>query len=428
MFQDRAKVILCSGAGGNGHVSFRREKYVPDGGPDGGDGGKGGDVIFVVDPSMNTLTDYRHVRKLSAQNGEEGQKRNCHGKKGQDLILKVPEGTVIRDVATGKVIQDMSGDMKRYKILTGGAGGLGNQHFATSTMQAPKYAKPGGKSRSVEVELELKLIADVGLIGFPNVGKSTFLSRVTNADPKIGNYHFTTLEPMLGVVNVPEVPEYVIADIPGLIEGAADGVGLGHEFLKHIQRTKVLLHLVDGASTEGRDPVSDIRAIQEELGKYDGDLLKKPQIIVLNKMDMASDKKEEVVRKIQEAFPDLEYPVFTISAATGEGVRQVLLKVAEILSKLPKKPNVYESEEDPDQTDNTPGTLAVYRKDDHTFVVTGTKIDKMLGYTNLDSEKGFLFFQKFLEEQGINKQLKAQGVEEGDTVIVGDVTFEYLSE
>lgn len=426
MFADKARVILCSGKGGNGHVSFRREKYVPDGGPDGGDGGKGGDVIIVTDTALNTLSDYRHVHKLSAQNGEEGGKKNCHGKKGQDLILKVPEGTVIREAETGKVIMDMSGDRKRYTILTGGVGGLGNQHFATSTMQAPKYAKPGGPARSIEVIFELKVIADVGLIGFPNVGKSTFLSHVTNAQPKIANYHFTTLNPILGVVNYPNIPEFVIADIPGLIEGAADGIGLGHEFLKHIQRTKILVHLVDGASAEGRDPIADIKAINAELGKYDGDLLKKPQIIALNKMDLIPDQKDEVIEKVKEAFKEEGYPVFAISAVSGRGLKELLFAMKQELDQFPREPMVYASEVDPDHADLSEGSLSVYRKPDNSFVVEGTKIDKMLGYTNLDSEKGFIFFQKFLHENGINKMLEDQGCEEGDTVWVGNMAFEYF--
>jgi GTP-binding protein len=303
MFSDQAKIVIRSGKGGDGHVSFRREKYVPDGGPDGGDGGKGGDVYFVVDQRVNTLAEYRHIKKFSAEDGEEGKKRNCHGKNGEDLILHVPEGTVVYD-SEGKVIIDMSGDTKEYKVLTGGRGGLGNQHFATSTMQAPKYAKPGGDAKEIEVRLELKVIADVGLVGFPNVGKSTFLSRVTNANPKIGNYHFTTLEPMLGVVNYEDVPEFVIADIPGLIEGASSGVGLGIQFLRHIERTKVLVHFVDGASVEGRDPIADIKAINKELGEYDPDLLRRPQIIVANKMDACQGENADIVDRIKESFKE----------------------------------------------------------------------------------------------------------------------------
>ena len=278
MFADRATIIIKSGKGGDGHVSFRREKYVPDGGPDGGDGGKGGDVIFVVDEGLNTLTDYRHRRKFAAQPGEEGGKRNCHGKNGEDLILKVPEGTVIKDAESGKVIADMSGENRRQVILRGGRGGLGNQHYATSTMQAPKYAQPGGDSIEIEVKLELKVIADVGLVGFPNVGKSTLLSRVTNAQPKIANYHFTTLQPNLGVVDLDGAKGFVIADIPGLIEGASEGVGLGLEFLRHIERTKVMIHMVDAAGTEGRDPVADIIAINKELEAYALHLAHSPRL------------------------------------------------------------------------------------------------------------------------------------------------------
>ena len=265
MFADRAKIYIRSGKGGDGHVSFRREKYVPNGGPDGGDGGMGGSVIFEVDEGLNTLTDFRHIRKYCAQDGENGGKRNCRGKNGNDIIIKIPQGTVIKELESGKIIADMSGENRRQVILSGGKGGNGNQHYATSTMQAPKYAQPGQPAKELNLFLELKVIADVGLVGFPNVGKSTFLSRVTNARPKIANYHFTTLNPNLGVVDLDGGNGFVIADIPGLIEGASEGVGLGHEFLRHIERTKVLIHLVDAASTEGRDPIGDIYAINKEL-------------------------------------------------------------------------------------------------------------------------------------------------------------------
>lgn len=264
MFADRAKIFIRSGKGGDGHVSFRRELFVPNGGPDGGDGGKGGDIIFEVDEGLNTLNDYRHKAKYCAQPGEEGGKKRCHGKNGTDLILKVPEGTLIKDAESGKVIADMSGDNKRQIVLKGGRGGKGNMNYATATMQVPKYAQPGQSAKELWVQLELKVIADVGLVGFPNVGKSTFLSRVTNARPKIANYHFTTLNPNLGVVDLDGGKGFVIADIPGLIEGASEGVGLGHEFLRHIERTKVIIHVVDAASTEGRDPVDDIYKINEE--------------------------------------------------------------------------------------------------------------------------------------------------------------------
>ena len=285
MFADRAKIIIRSGKGGDGHVSFRREKYVPDGGPDGGDGGRGGDVIFEVDDGLNTLIDYRHRRKFSATNGEEGGKKRCHGSDGKDIILKVPAGTVIKEAESGQVIADMSGENRRQIVLKGGRGGNGNMHYATSTMQAPKYAQPGQEAKELEVLLELKVIADVGLVGFPNVGKSTLLSRVTNATPKIANYHFTTLSPNLGVVDLEDGRGFIIADIPGLIEGASEGVGLGHEFLRHIERTKVMIHLVDAASTEGRDPIDDIYKINAELAAYNADLEKRPQVIAANKID-----------------------------------------------------------------------------------------------------------------------------------------------
>ena len=285
MFADRAKVFIKSGKGGDGHVSFRRELYVPNGGPDGGDGGRGGDVIFQVDKGKNTLVDFRHVRKYIAKDGQEGGKKRCHGADADDLIVKVPEGTVLKDFETGKVIADMSGDNQREVILRGGRGGLGNMHFATSTMQVPKYAQPGQPGAELWVQLELKVIADVGLVGFPNVGKSTLLSVVSNAKPEIANYHFTTLNPHLGVVDLGDGAGFVMADIPGLIEGASEGIGLGHAFLKHIERTKVLVHVVDGASVEGRDPLEDIKTINRELEAYNPELLKRPQVIAANKMD-----------------------------------------------------------------------------------------------------------------------------------------------
>ena len=299
MFADRAKIYIRSGKGGDGHVSFRREKYVPNGGPDGGDGGNGGSVIFEVDEGLNTLTDFRHIRKYCAQDGEQGGKRNCRGKNGADIIVKVPEGTVIRELESGKIIADMSGGNRRQTIISGGKGGNGNQHYATSTMQAPKYAQPGQPAKELNLFLELKVIADVGLVGFPNVGKSTLLSRVTNARPKIANYHFTTLNPNLGVVDLDGSNGFVIADIPGLIEGASEGVGLGHEFLRHIERTKVLIHLVDAASTEGRDPIADIYAINKELEAYNADIAHRPQVIAANKID-AIYGEENPIQKIRD--------------------------------------------------------------------------------------------------------------------------------
>ena len=425
MFADRAKIIIKSGKGGNGHVSFRREKYVPNGGPDGGDGGNGGDIIFLVDDGVNTLSDYRYKRKFAAQSGEEGGKRNCHGKNGEDLILKVPEGTVIKDAESGKVIADMSGENKRQVILKGGRGGLGNQHFATSTMQAPKYAQPGQEAIEIEVLLELKEIADVGLVGFPNVGKSTLLSRVTNAQPKIANYHFTTLSPNLGVVDLDGGKGFVIADIPGLIEGASEGIGLGHEFLRHIERTKVMIHMVDAASTEGRDPIADIYAINKELENYNPELLKKPQVIAANKIDAIYGDENDIIEQLKTEFEPKEIKVFPISAVSGKGLKELLYYVSDLLDHMDDAPIVYEQEFDPALHFFKDEAYTVERADDGAFVVEGPKIDKMLGYTNIESEKGFLFFQKFLKEQGILKELEEMGIVDGDTVRMYGHEFDY---
>ncbi len=425
MFADRAKIILKSGKGGDGHVSFRREKYVPNGGPDGGDGGKGGDVIFQVDDGLNTLTDFRHRRKFAAEAGQEGGKKNCHGRNGQDLILKVPEGTIIKDAESGRVIADMSGDNRRQIILKGGRGGLGNQHFATATMQAPKYAQPGQEAIEIEVLLELKVIADVGLVGFPNVGKSTFLSRVTNAQPKIANYHFTTLQPNLGVVDMEEGFGFVIADIPGLIEGASEGVGLGHEFLRHIERTKVMIHIVDAAGTEGRDPIADIKAINQELYNYNPDLLKKPQVIAANKIDAIYGDENDIIKSLKDEFEKDGIKVFPISAVSGKGLKELLYEVKRLLDRCPKETFVYEQEYDPALNFFKEEPYTITRDDDASFVVEGPKIEKMLGYTNIESEKGFLFFQKFLKEQGILAELEDMGIQDGDTVRMYGHEFDY---
>lgn len=422
MFCDHARIVIRSGKGGDGHVSFRREKYVPDGGPDGGDGGKGGDVIFVIDSSNNTLRDYRFKRKFSAEDGEEGKKRNQHGKNGKDLILKVPEGTVIYD-KNKKVIIDMSGNNKSFTILKGGIGGKGNQHYKTSTMQAPKYAKPGGDAKEIEVFLELKVIADVGLIGFPNVGKSTFLSCVTNAKPLIKNYHFTTLSPILGVVNLYDLEEFVIADIPGIIEGASSGVGLGLDFLKHIERTKVFVHLVDGASVEGRDPIDDIYAINNELKKYNPNLLNREQIIVLNKMDMYPYKIDELVKKVKEEFKGIS--VYAISAVTGMGIKELLYKISEERKKFSKDVTIYESEVNISSENEIDNNITVYKGNDNIFYIEGERVKKMLGYTNLESERGFLFFQNFIKKTGIQKELDRLSIKDGDTVDVYGYLFEY---
>lgn len=426
MFADQSRIVIKSGKGGDGHVSFRREKYVPDGGPDGGDGGQGGDIIFEIDESLNTLTEFRHVRKFVATSGDEGAKKNCHGKSGEDLILKVPAGTILREANTGKIIADMSGENRRQRVLRGGHGGKGNQHYATPTMQAPKYAQPGQLAQELEVLMELKVIADVALVGFPNVGKSTLLARVTNAKPKIANYHFTTLDPNLGVVDLENGNGFVIADIPGLIEGAADGVGLGHEFLRHIERTKVIIHIVDAASTEGRDPVADIRAINKELEAYNPDLLKKPQVIAANKMDAIYGETNEIIDSLKSEFETDELKVFPISAVSGQGIRELLFHVSYLLSKVQKEPIVFEREyfsEDLGKMEE--GVKVTYDQKEKEYVVEGPAVERMLGYTNIDSEKGFLFFQNYLKDKGILKQLEELGVNEGDTIRLYGLSFEY---
>ena len=426
MFADSAKIIIKSGKGGNGHVSFRREKYVPNGGPDGGDGGHGGNLIFQVDEGLNTLGDFRHKRKYVAENGEDGKKRNCHGKNGEDLVVKVPAGTIVRDAESGKVIADMSGDNKRQIVLKGGRGGLGNQNFATATMQAPKYAQPGQPGIELEVRLELKVIADVGLVGFPNVGKSTLLARVTNARPKIANYHFTTLNPNLGVVDLEGTGGFVIADIPGLIEGASQGVGLGHEFLRHIERTKAIIHIVDAASVEGRDPIADIYAINQELKDFNPELLKKPQVIAANKIDVIYDEAESALPILKEEFEPQGIQVFPISAVSGKGLKELLYYVNELLLKLDAPPVVYEQEFFPETAVFKSDAYTVeYNQKDNVYVVEGPKIEKMLGYTNIDSEKGFLFFQNFLREHGILEDLEHAGISEGDTVRMYGWEFDY---
>lgn len=427
MFADRAKIFIRSGKGGDGHVSFRRELYVPNGGPDGGDGGRGGDVIFEVDESLNTLQDYRHRQKYAAKDGEQGGKRRCHGKDADDIVLKVPEGTVIKEFESGKVIADMSGENRRQVVLKGGKGGLGNQHFATSTMQIPKYAQPGQPSQELWVSLELKVIADVGLVGFPNVGKSTLLSRVTNAQPKIANYHFTTLNPNLGVVDLDGAKGFVIADIPGLIEGASEGVGLGHEFLRHIERTKMMIHVVDAAGSEGRDPVDDIYKINAELEAYNPEIAKRPQVIAANKTDLIFNdgEAEDPVERLKKEFESKGMKVFSISGATGAGIKELLYYVSEELSKVDDKPIVFEQEYFPDEELIYIDLPYTVEKEDDMYVVEGPKIEKMLGYTNLDSEKGFAFFQKFLKDTGILDELEAAGIQEGDTVKMYGLQFDY---
>ena len=423
MFADSAKIFIKSGKGGDGHVSFRRELFVAAGGPDGGDGGKGGDIIFEVDEGLNTLTDFRMKRKYVAGDGEPGGKRRCHGADAKNLIIKVPEGTVIKDFESGKVIADMSGENRREVILRGGKGGFGNMNFATATMQVPKFAKPGQPGKEMFVLLELKVIADVGLVGCPNVGKSTLLSRVSNAKPKIANYHFTTLDPHLGVVDVKGAGGFVMADIPGLIEGASEGVGLGHDFLRHIERTKVLVHVVDAASTEGRDPVEDIKTIMNELKGYDESLLDRPQVIAANKIDAIYDEENDNIKRIREAFPDIK--VFPISGVSGKGIPELLYELVNILSTIDRTPTVFEKEFEIDYSSDKNLPFTVEIDEDGVFVVEGPRIEKMLGYTNLDSEKGFDFFQKFLKTSGVLEKLEEAGIEDGNTVRMYGHEFDY---
>lgn len=426
MFADRAKIFIKSGKGGDGHVSFRRELFVPNGGPDGGDGGKGGDVIFVVDEGVNTLTDYRHIRKYKAQDGEEGGKKNCHGADGEDIILKVPAGTVIKDAETGKVILDMSNKTEPVVLLKGGRGGKGNRHYVTSVMQAPKYAQPGQAAKEMWVTLELKVIADVGLVGFPNVGKSTFLSRVTNAKPKIANYHFTTLNPNLGVVDLDENNGFVIADIPGIIEGASEGVGLGFEFLRHIERTKVLIHMVDAASTEGRDPIVDIETINKELATYNDKLSKRPQVIAANKCDaLYGDDYETVIQMLKDEYEPKGIKVFPISAVSGKGLNELLWYVNGLVKEAEVDVVEFEPEMEIDFPDNPELPFEVWKDEDGIFRVEGPRIERMLGYTNLESEKGFAFFQNFLKDNGILDKLEELGINEGDTVKLYGLEFDY---
>lgn len=429
MFADRARIYVRSGKGGDGHVSFRREKYVPNGGPDGGDGGNGGDVIFVVDEGMNTLTNYRHVTKYKAGDGEEGGKKNCHGRNGADIVLKVPPGTVVKDSETGKVILDMAYKKEPVVFLKGGRGGRGNRTYVTSTMQAPKYAQPGQPAKELTVDLELKCIADVGLVGYPSVGKSTFLARVTNARPKIAAYHFTTLVPNLGVVDLGDKNGFVIADIPGIIEGASEGTGLGLQFLRHIERTKVIIHIVDAASVDGRDPINDIHVINEELKKYNKDIENRPQVIAANKVDLLDDMGyETVIEMLKAEFPEDEgYKIFPISAVSGKGINELLWYVNDLVKQSPREIIEFEPEIDLSMQDDPELPFEVRKSDEEegVYIVEGPRIEKMLGYTNLESEKGFDFFQKFLRDNGILAQLEELGCVDGDTVRMYFLEFDY---
>jgi GTP-binding protein len=438
VFADSAKIFIKSGKGGDGHVSFRRELYVPAGGPDGGDGGKGGDIIFQVDEGLNTLTDFRHIRKYAAEDGKPGSKKRMHGADGADLVIKVPRGTVIKEFESQKIIADMSGDNRRMVVLRGGRGGRGNMNFATPVMQAPKYAQPGQSGRELWVSLELKVIADVGLVGFPNAGKSTLLSRVSNARPKIANYPFTTLNPFLGIVDLGEGRSFCMADIPGLIEGASEGVGLGHDFLKHIERTKVLVHVVDIAGTEGRDPLQDVETIDKELSAYNQELAARPQVIAANKIDVLpvspADETEttesygvvgDALAALRGKYAGTGIAVMPISAVTGQGVKELLEEVWRLWQATPRTPTVFAPEFDLEKIYHEELPFTVEQVEEGVYRIGGPRIDKMLGYTNLESEKGFAFFQNFIKDTGVLQELEEKGIHDGDTVQMKGFEFLY---
>ena len=422
MFVDYTKIIIKSGDGGNGAITFRREKYIPSGGPDGGDGGKGGDIYFEVDPDSNTLIDFRYRKKYKAQNGENGSGSNCTGKSGEDLIIKVPIGTVVKEASTGKVIADLSEKGQKELILPGGRGGKGNSHFATSTRQAPHFSQSGEKGIEVEVILELKLLADVGLIGYPNVGKSTILSVVTAATPKIADYHFTTINPNLGVVKTDYGDSFVLADIPGIIEGASEGVGLGIQFLRHIERTRLLLHVIDVSGSEGRNPVDDFYKINEELSKYSKQLSKRKQIIVANKIDAMQDS--SLYQTLENLAKEKGLEIFKISAVTGQGLKELFQRVSEVLKTLPK-------EELEGSSEKVIYTLKEDREEfsvqvvDGEYIVTGPAIDRLMSRVNIEDNESLSYFQKVLEQIGVNAKLKQMNVKEGDTIKLNDWEFEW---
>lgn len=422
MFIDVAKIKIASGKGGDGKVSFHREKYVASGGPDGGDGGRGGSVIFQVDDNLSTLLDFRYKKKYVAANGENGMGKRMKGKDGANLVIRVPRGTIIRDRQTGQVIQDLSGD-EPYVVAKGGNGGWGNTHFATPTRQTPRFAKPGQPGVEMEITLELKLLADVGLVGFPNVGKSTLLSVVSAARPKIANYHFTTLIPNLGVVRVAEEQSFVMADIPGIIEGAAEGAGLGHDFLRHIDRCRLLLHLVDAAGSEGRDPLEDVKTINSELSGYSEFLASRPQIIVANKTDLLGDNREPV-EALRQYAEEHGFGFLELSAATGQGVQELIHKTWEMLKELPPV-FVYEPEFVQAEEVVTERDITVEKVDDY-YVVGGAWIEKIMGSVNTDDYESRLYMDRMLKNAGVYDRLEAMGVQEGDPVVIGDLEFEYV--
>jgi GTP-binding protein len=422
MFTDYAKITVKSGDGGNGAATFRREKYVAAGGPDGGDGGKGGNVYFVVDPDSNTLVDFRFKKKFKAQNGENGSGSNCYGKSGESIYIKVPRGTIIKDAQTGQVVADLSEIGQQELVLPGGRGGKGNSHFATATRQAPHFAQGGEKGIEKELILELKLLADVGLLGFPSVGKSTLLSVVSSAKPKIAAYHFTTLEPNLGVVKTKHGDSFVMADIPGIIEGASEGVGLGIQFLRHVERTRLLLHIIDVSGMEGRNPVEDFYAINAELKKYSEKLASRKQIIVANKIDSMQD--ESLYKELEELAKKENLEIYKISAATKQGVDELMDVVAKELKELPKEELIdYEDRKVYTLEEEKEGFEITREKD--MWVVDGPSVQRLMSRVNLEDNESMYYFQKNLDALGVNAALKKAGVKEGDTVRVVDWELEW---
>lgn len=421
MFTDYTKIIIKAGNGGNGAVSFRREKYVAAGGPDGGDGGKGGDVYFKVDKDKNTLIDFRYNKKFKATNGENGSGAKCSGKSGEDIYIGVPIGTIIKDAKTEKIIADLSNPEQIECVLKGGRGGKGNQHFATPTRQVPRFSEDGEPGEEKEIILELKLLADVGLLGFPNVGKSTFLSTVTEARPKIANYQFTTLEPNLGVVKSKDGSSFVIADIPGIIEGASQGVGLGLQFLRHIERTRLLLHIIDVSGMEGRNPREDFRIINEELKQYSEKLAKRKQIIVASKADVAN---EELYQELENLAKEEGLEIFKISSSTGEGVNQLLDYVSKVLKTLPKE-DLYEAEEKIVYTLEEEKDKFVINHHDNKFEVTGDAVERLIRRINIDDNESMYYLHKNLVNLGVEAALKKEGIQEGDIVKILNYEFEW---
>ncbi|MGG7163748.1 GTPase ObgE [Clostridium ihumii] len=424
MFIDTAKIFVKSGDGGNGAISFRREKYVPLGGPDGGDGGNGGSIVLKADKNMTTLLDFSYHRKFVADNGGKGEGSKCYGKDGENLIIKVPMGTIVRDFESNKIMCDLAHDGDTYIVCRGGKGGKGNCKFCTPTRQAPDFAEPGMPGEERFIKLELKLLADVGLLGFPNVGKSTLLSVVSKARPKIANYHFTTLKPNLGVVSLNGIQNFVIADIPGIIEGASEGVGLGLDFLRHIERTRLLIHVVDISGIEGRDPLEDFKRINEELKNYSIKLWDRPQIVAANKCDMLFD--EEVFENFKKELNKMGYDkIFKISAATNQGVEELMKEAAKMLTEIPVKDLEISSDELFIQEEKR-FTYTIQKQGEDTFVVEGSFVDRLLNSVNVNDPDSLRYFHKVLRNKGIFDELKEMGVQDGDTIRLNDFEFEFL--